>query len=229
MRFRNYLLLMCIALSTALALELAVQAGELENPLPQIQRLMDVFSADLRQVDSMTYEGPKNLLTDYSARNDDGSINVVVEIPSGSGSKWEVKQDGKLHWDLKNGKPRIVQYLPYPCDYGMIPHTKAADGDPLDVVILGPAVPRGSIVQAKVIGVMKLTDKGEQDDKIVAVMADTPLANVTSIAQLESEYPGTTDIIRNWFVNYKGPNAMPFGGFGDVNEANEAIAAVIVK
>lgn len=229
MQTRYTLLFASATLAALFGLMLAVRAEGPADPLPSDQRSVEVFAANLRRIDSMTYEGPKDFLSGYPARNDDGTVNAVVEIPAGSGAKWEVKQDGKLHWDIKNGMPRIVQYLPYPCDYGMIPHTRADDGDPLDIVILAPAVPRGSVVKAKVIGVMKFTDKGDRDNKIVAVMENTPLAGVASIAQLESQYPGTTAIIREWFVNYKGPNAMPFGGFGESDEANEEIDALIVR
>ena len=229
MRLRYSILTLCAVISVSFAFVLVVQAADTDNPLPSIQQLAEVFSSELHPVDALTYEGPKNFLTGYPARNPDGTINAVVEIPAGSGAKWEVKPDGKLHWDIKKGRPRIVQYLPYPCDYGMIPQTKAADGDPLDVVILGPAVPRGSVVQARVIGIMKLTDKGEQDDKILAVIPDTPLAEIASIEQLQKEYPEICTIVRDWFVNYKGPGAMPFGGFGDFEEANAAISAVAMN
>ncbi|NUM55037.1 MAG: inorganic diphosphatase [Candidatus Hydrogenedentes bacterium] len=204
-----------------------VAAAEFEHPLPPIQQACEVFSKGLGSLDFMTYAGPKHLIDGYPARNEDGTVNVVVEIPAGTGSKWEVKADGNLHWDIKAGKPRIVQYLPYPCNYGMIPGTSAADGDPIDAVILGPAVPRGSIVPTRIIGLLKLTDKGEQDDKIVTVMDDTPLAHITTISQLQAEFPGICEILEEWFVNYKGPGAMPFGGMGDAGEADAALRAVL--
>ena len=61
---------------------------------------------------------PANLLTGYPAVNPDGTINAVVEIPAGTTAKWQVsKRDGTLEWEFLNGKPRIVEYLPYPGNY----------------------------------------------------------------------------------------------------------------
>ena len=75
-------------------------------------------------------------------------MHGIVEIPAGACEKWEVKLDGVMRWDMKDGKPRHVKYLGYPCNYGMVPRTMlgkelGGDGDPLDVLMLGPAVPRG--------------------------------------------------------------------------------------
>ena len=48
----------------------------------------------------------------------------MVEIPAGSNDKWEVdKTSGALYWEQEDGKPRVVQYLAYPGNYGMIPRT----------------------------------------------------------------------------------------------------------
>ena len=64
--------------------------------------------------------------------------------------------------------------LAYPFAYGCIPRTWDEDGDPLDIEIVGvtePLIP-GSIVEARIIGVMKFDDGGEVDDKVIAVLAD---------------------------------------------------------
>ena len=57
-------------------------------------------------------------------------------------------------WEFKDGKPRIVKYLGYPGNYGMVPKTLlpenlGGDGDPLDVIVLGPQVERGSVIKCK--------------------------------------------------------------------------------
>ena len=72
--------------------------------------------------DSAVLIGERNFLTGYSAIATEGIVNVVVEIPAGTTEKWEVSADGKsIHWEIKKGKPRIIQYLPYPGNYGMVP------------------------------------------------------------------------------------------------------------
>lgn len=152
-------------------------------------------------------------------------FHFVVEIPAGTNDKWEVdKRTGGLHWEEKDGRPRVVQYLAYPGNYGMIPSTIlpeaiGGDGDPLDVVLLGPALERGSVVVARPIGVLRLLDGGERDDKILAVREDGPLSDVRDLATLDAKYAGARTIIETWFTNYKGPGQMTSDGFGDAEEA----------
>jgi inorganic pyrophosphatase len=187
----------------------------------------------LAQTDPYTLQGPRDLLRDYPPLTGDGMLNVVVEIPAGTNAKWEVdKASGNLKWELLDGKPRIVQYLPYPGNYGMVPGTLmpedlGGDGDPLDVIVLGPAVPRGAIVRARVLGVLKMLDRGEQDDKLVAVPSNSPLGQVEDLEQLNREFAGVTEILETWFANYKGPGKIELKGYGDREEAEEILQAAV--
>jgi len=170
-----------------------------------------------------------NILFDYPAIHAPGQINVLIEIPAGTLQKWEAKKSGEgLDWDRKDGKLRIVNYLPYPDNYGMVPRTllpreAGGDGDPLDVIVLGAASERASVIPARPIGVLRLLDDGEQDDKIIAVPLDGPLSEVTSLQQLETNYAGITTIIELWFTNYKGPGHMTSQGYADADAAWEMI------
>jgi inorganic pyrophosphatase len=161
----------------------------------------------------------KDLFHDYPAINADGSVNAIVEIPAGTNAKWQVsKQSGKLEWEQENGKNRIVDYLPYPGNYGMIPQTllpkaEGGDGDPLDVLLLGPALPARVPVRVKLIGVLALRDRGEVDDKLIAVFEDSPMAGINSIEALESQYPGAAELVETWFTNYKGPGKIESLGY----------------
>lgn len=152
-------------------------------------------------------------------------FHFVVEIPAGTNDKWEVdKETGGLHWEEKDGRPRVVQYLAYPGNYGMIPSTTlpyaiGGDSDPLDVLLLGPAIERGSIVLARPIGMLRLLDGGERDDKVIAVGESGPLSDVRDLATLDAHYCGARTIIETWFTNYKGPGGMTSNGFGDAEEA----------
>lgn len=165
----------------------------------------------------------------YAAFAATGLINVVVEIPAGTNDKWQVeKVHGSLEWERKDGKPRVVQYLAYPGNYGMIPRTSlpyeiGGDGDPLDVLLLGPRVERGSVVRARPIGVLRLLDDGERDDKILAVPMAGPLSDVSDVEFLATAYPGVRLIVETWFTNYKGPGRITSSGFGD---ASDAIAVI---
>jgi inorganic pyrophosphatase len=191
------------------------------------------LAAGLRQVDEHTLVADKHFVNDFESRPSPGLVNVVVEIPSGTNAKWEVdKKDGKMKWEIRDGKPRVVKYLSYPGNYGMIPRTllskeKGGDGDPLDILVLGPSQPRGSVVQARIIGVLKFLDGGEQDDKLIAVMPGTAMEGVNNFSQLKGQFNGALDIVELWFANYKGPGVMESNGIGGVEEANAILDAAI--
>jgi inorganic pyrophosphatase len=191
-------------------------------------------AAGVMMLDDMTMVGPKSFVDGYEPVNADGTVNAVIEIPTGSVAKWEVhSDDGNLHWDVKDGKPRLVEYLGYPTNYGMVPRTRldeatlGGDGDPLDILLLGDALPRGSVVPVKVIGVVKFTDSGERDDKLLVVRADTPFFPLNDVSDLQSQFPGVTNIIATWFLNYKGPDVFQFGGYGGAEEAKALLDATI--
>lgn len=171
----------------------------------------------------------RNYHIDFPAQPDSGLINVVVEIPAGTNEKWEVAGNGRLEWELVDSTPRVVQYLPYPANYGMIPRTllpevEGGDGDPLDVILLGPAQERGAVVPARAIGILLLEDDGERDDKILAVLLSGPLSDVTDLADLEDRFPGSGSIIETWFTNYKGAGRLESGGFSSSLTAVETVA-----
>jgi inorganic pyrophosphatase len=183
--------------------------------------------------DPFTIKSEHHYLHGYDTKTSDGNINVVIEIPTGSIDKWEVdKTDGSMKWEMLEDGPRKVNYLGYPGNYGMIPKTYlpkdlGGDGDPLDVIVLGPAVERGSIVECKIIGVIELLDRGEQDDKLIAVMKDTPFYSVNSIAELNQNFNGALDIVSTWFANYKGPGKMEIQKIAEKERAEEILEASI--
>lgn len=184
--------------------------------------------------DPYTIVGEKNFLTDIEPLTPDGELNAVVEIPAGTTAKWEVtRPDGMLRWEFKNEKPRVVKYLGYPGNYCTVPRTLlpkefGGDGDPLDLLVLGPAVPRGSLVKTKLIGVLRMLDEGEQDDKLIAVLAGSPLYEAKSIKELDDMFPGVTTIVETWFVHYKGSDEIESRGYGDVDEARTILDASIM-
>jgi len=177
--------------------------------------------------------GEKHFLKEYEAICENGDINVVVEIPAGTLEKWEVdKKEGSMKLEFVDEKPRIVQYLAYPGNYGMIPQTLlpkelGGDGDPLDVIVLGDASPRGSVIQCKIIGVMIMFDRGEQDDKLIAVKKNSPFYDLNSISELDEKFVGVTDIIETWFANYKGPGKIDVVGFEEKQIADEILKTSI--
>jgi len=164
------------------------------------------------------------------ARNQDGTINVVIEIPAGTSEKWEVSSDGySLVNKAKGDKPRVVNYLPYPGNYGLIPRTlldtkQGGDGGALDVMVLGPAVARGKIVRARPIGVIRLVDRMEQDDKVLAVTEGMTFQDTFDIDSLENQYPGVIEILDIWWTHAHGKGTdVTLMGTGSRAQANAVI------
>lgn len=125
-------------------------------------------------------------------------VNCVIEIPKGSKVKYELdKQSGLIKVD------RILfSSVHYPANYGFVPQTYCEDRDPLDVLVLGQeiVVPL-SIMRAKIIGVMRMHDQGEADDKLIAVHADDPeYEHYNSITELP---PHRLTEVRRFFEDYK--------------------------
>ena len=170
-----------------------------------------------------------NLLEGIPAVSENGMVNALIEIEAGGMEKWELdKQSGTLKRDSIDGHRRTIQYLGYPANYGMIPQTvlpkeQGGDGDPLDIIVLGPSVERGTVLPSVLLGVLQLEDRGEQDDKLIALSHDAPFQNVQSLSQLDSLYPGILGIIETWFVNYKGSGKMQSKGFLDQSEAKRIL------
>lgn len=74
---------------------------------------------------------------------------------------------------------------------------------------------------------LRLQDGGEQDDKLIAIAGDSPLAKATSLVQLQEQFPGVTEIIELWFSNYKGKGKMQANGFGDISMAEQVLRSAI--
>ncbi len=172
-----------------------------------------------------------NFLKDFPVFTKDSLINVVVEIPAGTDQKWEVnKTTGHIEWErIHKDSLRIVKFLPYPANYGFIPQTLlpkelGGDGDPLDVFLLGPATDRGKVVPSRIIAVIRMLDKGEQDDKLIAVTLNSHFGKINSLDHLLQEYPGVVEILESWLNFYKGE------GFIEIlSIENEEIALSLLK
>ena len=99
---------------------------------------------------------------------------AVIEIPKGSRCKYELdKETGLLRLDRV-----LYTATHYPANYGFIPRTYADDYDPLDVlVICSETIQPMTLVHCYPIGVLRMIDNGQIDDKIVAVPDSDPLYN----------------------------------------------------
>ncbi len=136
-------------------------------------------------------------------------IHVIVEIPKGSRNKYEYhKQTGSFKLDRV-----LYSAVHYPGDYGFTPQTYYDDGDPLDVLVM-TNLPTftGCIVEARPIGMFRMLDKGESDDKVLAVLHYDPFfSDYNSYKELPQHY---IKEVEHFFAVYKdleGSRVEPMG------------------
>ena len=140
-----------------------------------------------------------NLWTDIAVGPDPPeTIHAVVECLKGERNKYEYEKDVEgcvldrvLHSNVH-----------YPSDYGFIPRTWYDDEDPLDVlVLLEDQTFPGCVIEARVIGLMRMDDDGEQDDKVIAVPDEDPrYDDYTDIDDVSQQM---RDEIGHFFETYK--------------------------
>jgi inorganic pyrophosphatase len=111
-------------------------------------------------------------LIELPALREDGAVNVVVESPRGSSAKFK--------YDERGGVFMLSRPLPaglvYPHDWGFIPSTRMADGDPLDAMVLweGVSYP-GVVIPSRLIGVLQVEQNRksspgrERNDRVLAL------------------------------------------------------------
>lgn len=126
------------------------------------------------------------------------TVSAIIEIPKNTRAKYELdKESGLLKMDRV-----IYSSMYYPHNYGFIPKTYCDDKDPLDILVISQ-IPIVSmcLVEAKVIGVMRMLDQGEADDKILAVAThDKSVSHIENIEELPEH---TLNELRNFFEDYK--------------------------
>ena len=159
-----------------------------------------------------------NLLHDIEPGTKE-EMNVIIEIPRGSHNKYEIdKKTGLIALD------RVLHTAQsYPFDYGFVPQTLWDDGDALDVVVLTthPLLP-GILVRVRPVGIMNMTDGGEDDAKVIAVPVDDP--RFQNVADLKDVNSHTLKEIEHFFATYKQiqKKEVITDGFKDSKEAQEA-------
>ncbi len=157
-------------------------------------------------------------------------INVIIEIPALSAPvKYEVEKDsGAVFVDRF-----MTTAMFYPCNYGYVPNTLSDDGDPVDVLVVTP-IPliSGSVVRARPVGVLKMSDESGVDAKIVAVPVSKltkEYDHVNSYADLPS---GLLKSIEHFFEHYKDLEPekwVKIDGWDDIEAAKQEIMASVER
>ena len=154
---------------------------------------------------------------------------LAVEIPAGSFTKYEIGEDGLLHVDRFLAMP-----MAYPANYGSMPRTLAGDGDPLDALVLtrAPLHP-GAVIRFRPVGVLRMVDGGEADEKIIGVPVDRVDASYAGIRDLADLPKAEIDRIEAFFRVYKqlpaGSKTVELHGWGDAAEARRIAAEALQR
>ncbi|NPA85965.1 MAG: inorganic diphosphatase [bacterium] len=151
-------------------------------------------------------------------------VYAVIEIPKRSRNKYEYDKE------LGIFKLDRVLYSPmfYIVDYGFIPQTHYDDGDPLDIMVLvdEPTFP-GCLIRARPVGLLRMIDAGERDDKVLAVPVDDPrYAEIKDISQLPQHL---LKELAHFFQRYKelqGKEVI-FDKWEGADKAKEAILRAV--
>lgn len=125
-------------------------------------------------------------------------VNAIIEIPKNTRAKYELdKESGLLKLDRV-----LYASMYYPANYGFIPQTYCDDNDPLDILVLSSiTIQPLCLVEAKVIGVMRMVDGDEKDDKIIAVAKnDMSVNHIEDVSELPRHFFRE---LRNFFEDYK--------------------------
>lgn len=148
-------------------------------------------------------------------------LYAVVEVPKGSRNKYEYsKRAGVIKLDRVLHTP-----MHYPGDYGFIPQSFFEDGDPLDVLVMmnEPTYP-GCVIEVRPVGVLRLIDKGERDDKILAVPATDPeFDDYDDLENLPRHYPNTVEHFFKVYKQLEKNSIVESKGWGNAEAARQTI------
>jgi len=153
------------------------------------------------------------------------TVNAIIEIPKNTRAKYELdKETGLLKLDRV-----LYASMYYPANYGFIPQTYCDDNDPLDILVLSQITMQPMcLVDARVIGVMRMMDVGESDDKIIAVAEnDMSVNHINNVTELP---PHFFKELRNFFEDYKKleNKTVIVEEFQDKNTAMEIVDQSII-
>lgn len=151
-------------------------------------------------------------------------IQVVVEIPKGGRNKVE--------YDAEKDVFRLdrVLHTPmhYPGDYGFVPGTVSADGDPLDVLVMveDPTF-TGCVLTARPVGILELVDEEERDEKALAVPAGEPrFRHVEGLEDLPDHALREVDYFFDVYKDLEGKETASLG-WQDAERARAVIREAI--
>ena len=145
--------------------------------------------------------------------------NMIVEITKGRRTKFEV--------DKVTGLIKMDRYLyasaVYPGDYGFIPQTLADDGDALDILVMvNEPTFSGCLIEARVVGIFKMRDKGRDDFKVLGVPNKDPLfAEMRTLQDVPAHFLREVEYFFSTYKHLEGVKVEALGWAGHEEGAAE--------
>jgi inorganic pyrophosphatase len=152
--------------------------------------------------------------------------NTIVEIPKGRRTKFEV--------DKATGLIKMDRYLysstMYPGDYGFVPQTLAEDGDPSDILVMvNEPTFSGCLIEARIVGIFKMRDKGQNDFKLLAVPHKDPLfADIRKLEEVPHHFLREVEHFFSTYKQLEGVTIEPLG-WGSVEDGITEVRASIER
>jgi inorganic pyrophosphatase len=160
--------------------------------------------------------------------NPPNDVNVIIEVPVGG-------EPIKYEMDKASGTLVVDRFLytpmRYPGNYGFVPHTLSADGDPIDVLVCNTrAIVPGAVINCRPVGVLVMEDEGGGDEKVVAVPSSKLTMRYDQVANY-TDLPGISlEQIEHFFAHYKDLEPgkwVKIHHWGDAAEAQRLISEAI--
>jgi inorganic pyrophosphatase len=151
-------------------------------------------------------------------------LNAVIEIPlGGTPVKYELdKESGAMFVDRF-----LYTAMFYPGNYGFIPHTLGGDGDPVDIIVLGPTpVVPGAVVRARPVGALMMEDEAGGDEKIIAVPVDKLHPFYSNVGSYRDLPEVLREQVRHFFSHYKDLEKGKWVKFARWAEPEEAMELI---
>lgn len=157
-------------------------------------------------------------------------INVVIEVPAGG-------EPIKYELDKASGTLVVDRFLytpmRYPGNYGFVPHTLSADGDPIDVLVCNTrAIVPGALINCRPVGVLVMNDESGGDEKIIAVPNHKLTRRYDKITNYTDMPAISLEQIEHFFAHYKDLEPkkwVKIDHWGDAAEAQRLILEAIER
>ena len=157
-------------------------------------------------------------------------INVIIEVPVGG-------EPIKYEMDKASGTLVVDRFLytpmRYPGNYGFVPHTLSADGDPIDVLVCNTrALIPGAVINCRPVGVLVMQDEGGGDEKVLAVPSSKLTRRYDKIANYSDLPAISLEQIEHFFGHYKDLEPgkwVKIDYWGDKEEAQKLISEAIAR